>query len=408
MIGQYAQGNEPSHHMAYLYNYCGAPWKTQQRVRQIMNDFYHDTPDGLIGNEDCGQMSAWYVMSAMGFYEVTPGYPNYTVGYPLFDDVKIHLENQKIFSLITQDNSFWNGYIHSMSMDGKSFDSLFIPHNWLEQGLTVYLSITSKLPSQYFFDGSHFGVIESQDFNQIISTPVIESESNSFINTRQLSMTADGWPYVRIYFTQNGMIPTLHSKKYSKPFTITSTQTVKAISFDELGNQSKVVTASFHKTNKNYKVTYLTPYNSQYSGDGDQTLIDEQSGSENFRDGTWQGWWGTDMQVIVDLGKEKRVKKVGAEFLNDEQSWIFFPKALEVSFSSDGINFHGDATVAAYLNRSVEHDSLQTALIQANVIGNNIKARYVKIIAHNYGKLPSWHASAGSDAWIFCDEIFVE
>ena len=87
-IGQYAHGNEPSHHMAYLYNYVGKPWKTQALIHQIMNDLYSNQPDGLSGNEDCGQMSAWYVMSAFGFYPVTPGSDIYILGTPNFENLK--------------------------------------------------------------------------------------------------------------------------------------------------------------------------------------------------------------------------------------------------------------------------------------------------------------------------------
>ena len=97
MIGQYYHGNEPSHHAAYLYNYAGAPWKTQQMVRKILKTQYGITPDGLAGNDDAGQMSAWYVLSAMGFYSVTPGMDYYVIGSPLMDEVTIHLENKKQF-----------------------------------------------------------------------------------------------------------------------------------------------------------------------------------------------------------------------------------------------------------------------------------------------------------------------
>jgi len=99
LIGQYAQGNEPSHHMAYLFDYAGMPWRTQELVHKICTEFYTNSPDGLIGNEDCGQMSAWYVLSAMGFYEVTPGSGVYALGTPQFDEVDIHLENGKTLSI---------------------------------------------------------------------------------------------------------------------------------------------------------------------------------------------------------------------------------------------------------------------------------------------------------------------
>ncbi len=96
LIGQYAHGNEPSHHMAYLYARSGQPEKTRAMVKRIMDEMYHDAPDGLSGNEDCGQMSAWYVMSALGFYQISPGINReYDLGYPLFDRATIHLSNGK-------------------------------------------------------------------------------------------------------------------------------------------------------------------------------------------------------------------------------------------------------------------------------------------------------------------------
>ncbi len=99
LIGQYAHGNEPSHHIAYLYDFAGEPWKTQKYVRRILDEFYKNDPDGLIGNEDCGQMSAWYILSASGFYEVAPHSAVYAFGTPLFKEIKYHLENGKTFTL---------------------------------------------------------------------------------------------------------------------------------------------------------------------------------------------------------------------------------------------------------------------------------------------------------------------
>lgn len=416
LIGQYAHGNEPSHHMAYLYDYCGAPWKTQQRVRQIMNDFYHDAPDGLIGNEDCGQMSAWYVMSAMGFYEVTPGYPNYAIGSPIFDLVKIHLENQKTFTVVTTNNSPSNKYIHSIQLPKREVESLVsgresismingqdFSYNFIVNGDSIKMGMSSTAEELSIY--SEIGVRIGKGI--FIPNPIIQSQSNSFGKEQIIEMQVVNFPTKqKIYFTQDGTEPTIHSKKYSKPLVINSTQTIKTIAVDDYGNQSKVVTASFHKTNKNYKVTYLTNSNSQYTGSGATCLIDEESGTKDFRNGQWQGWWGDDMQLVVDLGKETSISKVGAEFLQNQSPWIFFPKALEVLFSSDGINFHDDVNTVTSLNLLTKSDSVQTVTLQTSV--NKIKARYIKIIAHNYGKLPSWHISAGSNAWIFCDEIFVE
>ena len=124
LIGQYAHGNEPSHHMAYLYNYVNQPWKTQSRVRQIMDNFYKPEPDGLIGNEDCGQMSAWYVLSAAGFYPVTPGSPLYAIGSPLFPEVRFNLENGKTFVIKARGVSAKNIYIQAAQSERQGLQQI--------------------------------------------------------------------------------------------------------------------------------------------------------------------------------------------------------------------------------------------------------------------------------------------
>lgn len=127
LIGQYAHGNEPSHHMAYLYNWTDSPWKGQYYLDFIMNEFYKTRPDGIIGNEDCGQMSAWYVMSALGFYQVCPGIPLYALGRPMVDRAKIPTE-KGTFEIIVHNNSPENKYVQSITLNGKELASPFISH----------------------------------------------------------------------------------------------------------------------------------------------------------------------------------------------------------------------------------------------------------------------------------------
>ena len=137
LIGQYAHGNEPSHHIAYLYTYAGEAWKTQELVDQILKDFYAADPEGIIGNEDCGQMSAWYIMNAMGFYQVTPGRPEYTIGRPLFDKVDINLESGKVFSIIVENNSDANKYVQEVWLNGVKHERLFFSHSDIKNGGTL-------------------------------------------------------------------------------------------------------------------------------------------------------------------------------------------------------------------------------------------------------------------------------
>lgn len=141
MIGQYAHGNEPSHHLPYLYNYGGEPRKTQALVDHILRTLYHNNPDGLSGNEDAGQMSAWYVLSSMGFYSFCPGRPIYEIGRPIFDKVTIHLENGKDFVIRAKNNSKENKYIRSMKLNAENLEVLHFSHFDLMKGGELVLEM---------------------------------------------------------------------------------------------------------------------------------------------------------------------------------------------------------------------------------------------------------------------------
>jgi hypothetical protein len=119
--------------MAYLYNYIGKPWKTQERIHQILNEQYSNQPDGLSGNEDCGQMSAWYVLSSMGFYSVTPGLKYYSIGKPHFSEATINLENGNKFKVIANHISDKNSYIQSATLNGIPFNQSFLYHDTIMQ-----------------------------------------------------------------------------------------------------------------------------------------------------------------------------------------------------------------------------------------------------------------------------------
>ena len=153
MIGQYAHGNEPSHHTIYLYNYAGAPWKTQELARQVMDSLYHSQPDGLCGNEDMGQMSAWFVFSSMGFYPVTPGQNIYALGSPVFDKITINLDknfyNADKFTIETRNNSRENKYIQSVSLNGKPLTDPWFDHSEIRNGSTLIFEMGPEPNKQW-------------------------------------------------------------------------------------------------------------------------------------------------------------------------------------------------------------------------------------------------------------------
>lgn len=141
LIGQYAHGNEPSHHIIHMYNYVGQPYRTQELVDSVLQTLYFNDPDGLSGNEDCGQMSAWYILNAMGFYQVCPGKPVYSIGRPLFNKATVNLKDGKKFTVIAKNNSRENKYIQSMVLNGKPLDEPFFTHQDIVDGGTLELTM---------------------------------------------------------------------------------------------------------------------------------------------------------------------------------------------------------------------------------------------------------------------------
>jgi predicted alpha-1,2-mannosidase len=140
--------NEPSHHYGYLYDFGGQPWKTQARVRQIARDSYSNTPTGVLGNEDCGQMSAWYVFTAMGFYPVNPASAQYLIGSPLFTRTTLHLPNGRQFEIAAANNSADRPYIQSARLNGKPLTAPVITHQQIEAGGRLEFVMGEK-PSQW-------------------------------------------------------------------------------------------------------------------------------------------------------------------------------------------------------------------------------------------------------------------
>lgn len=144
LIGQYAHGNEPSHHIAYLYAWAGEPWKTQEMVDSILHSFYTTEPDGIIGNEDCGQMSAWYILNSIGLYQLAPGNPIWTIGRPLFEKVEIEVAQGRVFTVHTKNNSRLNRFVQEVRLNGTIRKGLYLQHDEIMQGGTLEITMGDK------------------------------------------------------------------------------------------------------------------------------------------------------------------------------------------------------------------------------------------------------------------------
>ena len=245
LIGQYAHGNEPSHHIAYLYNYIGAPWKTQKMVRQILSTLYFNKPEGIEGNEDCGQMSAWYVMSAIGLYSVTPGMDYYLIGSPLFDKVKINLENGKTFEIIATRNSDQNKYIQSATLNGKLYSKTYLKDNEIQNGGRVIFKMANTPGRSWGYKREDRPYSPAKKLNYAQS-PKIDFSDILFLENRTITLSSSE-PGAKIYYTLDGSEPTENSTPYNLPFTVTKTSVLKTRSFVKGIDPSYIETVHFRK-----------------------------------------------------------------------------------------------------------------------------------------------------------------
>lgn len=399
LIGQYAHGNEPSHHMAYLYNFVNKPHKTQEKVHQILTELYQNTPDGISGNEDCGQMSAWYVFSSLGFYPVTPGSNEYIIGTPLFPKGTINLENGKQFNIVADKVSSINKYIEYVYLNGKKLERTYLRHNEIMQGGTLEFHMTDN-PAIW---GSREGQEPVTDIKEhvIVSAPFIAKGDVAFKGQTEVvldNVDKNASIYYRI--GEKGGF-----KKYENPFIID-----KAISlqvYSELnGNKSAEIETNFYKIDPNLSIKLDTQYANQYNAGGNDALIDGIKGARDFRTGTWQGYFDEDVIATVDLGSKKPINLVTVNFLRDQRSWIFLPTEVEILVSNNGTAFKslGNQTLDTSTNtEEVIIKTLEFKLPKTNY-------RYIKLIAKKLGQLPEWHLGYKHDgrSWIFVDEISIQ
>jgi predicted alpha-1,2-mannosidase len=401
LIGQYAQGNEPSHHIGYLYNYAKAPWKTQKLMHEIMANFYKNDPDGLIGNEDCGQMSAWYVLSAMGLYHVTPGTELYDLSTPAFERIKINSENGKPFFIKAPGLNEKTFYITAARLNSNKINGLQLSYSDIVKGGELNY-ILSNVPRKIYDDLAQ-QVPQINENTGFVINPVIEGGTMSFQNIRKIAI-ASAQKNVKIFYTTDGTEPTNKSTLYAKPLNVDHSQTVKAIAYDAAGNKSFVTTGVYKKMEHDWAVKTNTAYEQMYDGGGAIGLIDGIRGETNWRKGNWQGYQKTDVDVIIDLKKTTTISSVSAGFLQDTRAWIVMPKEVIVEVSNDGKTF----TQVSDKKDLLPIEELTPQLKTAEMTFTPVKTRFVRLKAVQYGKLPSWHESPGGDTHIFMDEIEIK
>ncbi len=414
LIGQYAHGNEPSHHMAYLYNYTNASEKTQFYVDQILNELYTIQPDGLSGNEDCGQMSAWYVMSSLGLYPIAPGNTNYQIGRPLFKKTQVTLPNEKILTIEAPKNSVSSKYVQEVSFNKNIIVGTEVDHNEIIKG-GVLLFKMSDAPV------STFESAQNEDEKQLktepndtpfifVSTPFISTEQRIFEDSIVIEI---GCTQLR-----NKRIQSLHYSindgpwvRYEDPFVLNETSTVSIQAIETpIGprsksrfNKSPIVQSLFSKRDSRVNLELKTEYANQYAASGPNTLIDGVRGGADFRTGDWQGYFGKDLHAVVSFDEARELSSIGTSCIRDIKSWIFYPEKIGISYSLDGKNY----TKLPDLNYSeaTRDDYEPKVQVCMQDLKKPTKIKYIKYTVYNPGKCPAWHLGNGNDSWIFLDEF---
>lgn len=403
LIGQYAHGNEPSHHIAYLYNYTNSPEKTQFYIDTILNTMYSNQPDGLSGNEDCGQMSAWYILSAMGIYQIAPGSQYYDIGRPLMDEASIKLDNDNYLNIKTLNNSKKNKYIQKIILNGLPIHRNYIHYSEFSKG--GVLEITMGDSPQMKHDKYSSAPTLSELPQTFIPVPHFEQTNRIFEEKMSLSINTVFSEKYTIYYTIDGTDPSTSQTaiKYRTPFTIDTTTIVSAYTVNQYG-RSSTVSNEFILKNKNISIDLKSNYDNQYAASGDFTLIDGIRGGNEFRTGDWQGYWAHDVVAEINFDNSISLTEIGIGCLSDMKSWIFFPSEVEIVITFDDLSFESIGKIT--LEEITASDMFPTHRDFKIKTNTAKEIKKIRVIAKNFGTCPEWHLGNGNDTWLFVDEIF--
>ncbi len=401
MIGQYAHGNEPSHHIPYLF------WSqdsTEKYVKKIMLELYKPVPEGLCGNEDCGQMSAWYVLSSMGMYPPNPAANHFKFGHLLYDSVVVQSDHYafRIFKDLKQALP----YVSQSENSG-------------EQPLTFEKSLQITLHKDTRVIAHGFDFVNREELREApldlnVVSPIIKPGAKYLIDSLKIEMYSNSkveQKLKQIYYQLNGQ----SFQRYEGPFFVKKNTTIKAfekldtselkrrIMYNHLQARASSDTsfAKIIKKPNSYAIKILNAYNPEYTANGDEGIIDGEKGDIDWRKGGWQGYQGMDFEAIVDLKRKTLVSSLGANFLQDTRSWILMPREMIVESSLNGKDFK----FLGKVSHDIEDSDYLTQTRELILKIKPTSARYIKFKAVNYGKLPDWHAGAGGEAFIFIDEI---
>ena len=414
LIGQYAHGNEPSHHMAYLPSFVGHPERTQQLVDSICDALYSPEPDGLSGNEDCGQMSSWYIWSALGLYPVTPGSDRYVLGTPRFDHVEWSLPNGRTLEVVADRESEASIYLHGMTRDGQPVTRSWVTHDELMAGGTWAFDVRDEpVGPDGFGKAPDAWPVEDWTLGDdtFVAGPFIDaprSYSGDSITVATGCVDAEAQVWVRVLDAKANTAVATEDWAEAGFVESTGTVTVKGTQIVQLvaargPHSSAVLSSRIARVNPDYRVDIGFPYANQYAAGGDRALIDGVMGEgADFRTGDWQGYHGHSAVVTVDLGSVHAVSEMSVGVLQDVNAWIWAPSMVVCRTSLDSVEFD------LYGSRAPDFDPLDyETRTERLLFEGNRQARYLQLelSPFNGGEIPDWHPGRLNPTWVFADEF---
>ena len=397
LLGQYAHGNEPSHHIAYLYNATNKPNKTSFRVHQILNQFYQNKPDGLHGNEDCGQMSAWYVMASVGLYPLVPGKPEYQISTPVWDEIQWSMPGGEILNISSNGTG---NYIEHYDLGQKDSAPLwkqkrYVTHEQLLKGgnwtVTKNDLATNWNQTERYTNSMN---------NPTPPAPIIRVP-RSFTSPAEVEIISTGYGDVWGSTQDEGVEWKKDRKGRQTKGKAVESGFIKAKT-SHYGYGNHVAKAVFSKRDDNLKATWISGISHpQYSADGPQTLVDGISGDGDWRKGSWMGIYDQNATLEISLKNPKNLTTIKVGLLKDIRAWIALPKWVRVEVLVGDLWTEVGST--SLNERALTQEDPYRLELPFNFETTLVKA--IRVHYENAGALENWHPGAGYPTYFFMDEV---
>ena len=398
LIGQYAHGNEPSHHIAYLYNATNNPGKTSYWVNEILNSQYQNAPDGLSGNEDCGQMSAWYVMASMGLYPLVPGQPHYQLSTPKWDAIHLELASGKSLDIAAKGTG---AYLSSYNLGEEVLahkQKRYVTHEQLLEGGSW--DVERDTDAGFWKRTQRYTTSLN---NPTPPAPIIRV-NRTFSGETPVEIVPTGSYDLWRYDRYENVKWKKDRKGRERMGTAFDNGFVTAIT-PHYGYGNHIAKAVFTKRDDNYSARWIqgTP-TSQYTAGGAGAAVDGIQGDTDWRKGHWIGIQGEDAVLEISLKEPKSVDSISVGVLKDIRAWIALPNNVTVS-----VLFQSAENWTTLGSRNFEYRALfeEEPIRLSLLFKTDSETPISKIRVHyeNAGELMPWHPGAGYPSYFFTDEI---